>query len=141
MVGNPIFHFHAPFNIENEVLKFIRERGNKSDVKKFIEGWKKIKKVFIIGSQVSLKAITLANMIIYQTSQIKCDKYASEELERSNREFKKYYASVRNRDLPPKYYELRDRIVDLLYPEFLRKQHKCNPKLKEYVDSLHAITH
>ena len=81
--------------------------------------------MLIIGSQISLK----------------CDKYASEELERSNREFKKYYASIRNRDLPPKYYELRDRIVDLLYPEFLRKEHKCIPKLKEYVDSLPTITH
>jgi hypothetical protein len=43
---------------------------------------------------------------------------------------------IRNRDLPSKYYELRDRIVDLLYPEFLRKEHKRNPKFRGYVDSL-----
>jgi hypothetical protein len=79
------------------------------------------------------------NILSIYHCQIKCDKYASEELERENG-FKEYYASIRKRDLPPKYYELRDRTVDLLYPEFLRKEHKHNPKLKEYVDSLPTIT-
>jgi hypothetical protein len=79
------------------------------------------------------------NILSIYHCQIKCDKYADEELERSNREFEKYYASIRRRDLPPKYYELRDRIVDLLYPEFLRKEHKRNPKLKEYVDTVPTI--
>jgi hypothetical protein len=44
------------------------------------------------------------------------------------RGFEKYYASIRRRDLPPKYYDLRDRIVDLLYPEFQRNIRTMNKK-------------
>ncbi|MFL6344013.1 MAG: hypothetical protein ACJ71A_01025, partial [Nitrososphaeraceae archaeon] len=116
--------------IAQTILAAEESTGLKNRERKLKEKEKKQKYIQEIQKQIDKH--DRHTLSIYHC-QIKCDKYADEELERG---FEKYYASIRRRDLPPKYYDLRDRIVDLLYPEFLRKEHKRNPKLKEYVDSL-----
>jgi len=122
--------------IAQTILAAEEYTGLKNTERKLKE--KKKKQKYIQGIQKQIEEHDRNVLSIYHC-QIKCDKYASKELERE-RGFKEYYVSIRRRDLPAKYYELRDRIVDLLYPEFLRKEHKRNPKLKEYVDSLPTIT-
>src|SRR5919197_2795206 len=122
--------------IAQTIIAAVESTGLKNTERKLKEKEKKQKYIQEIQKQIDNHDRQILS--IYHC-QIKCDKYASEELERE-RGFKEYYASIRRRDLAPKYYELRDRIVDLLYPEFLRKEHKRNPKLKEYVDSLPTIT-
>ncbi|MFL6404912.1 MAG: hypothetical protein ACJ71M_15705 [Nitrososphaeraceae archaeon] len=116
--------------IAQTILAAEESTGLKNRERKLKEKEKKQKYIQEIQKQIDKHDRHILS--IYHC-QIKSDKYADEELERG---FEKYYASIRRRDLPPKYYDLRDRIVDLLYPEFLRKEHKRNPKLKEYVDSL-----
>jgi len=62
--------------------------------------------------------------------RILCDKYG-EGLTR------KYYESIRS--LSERYSRLiHEIIVDIVYPPFLRKEHKHNPELVEYVKSLPA---
>jgi hypothetical protein len=118
--------------IAQTILAAEESTGLKNTERKLKEKEKKQKYIQEIQKQIEEHDRDILS--IYHC-QIKCDKYASEELERE-RGFKEYYASIRRRDLPPKYYELRDRIVDLLYPEFLRNEHKRDLKLKEYVKSI-----
>jgi hypothetical protein len=42
------------------------------------------------------------------------------------------------KDMPNRYSNLRDIIINICYPEFLRKEHKHNPELIKYVNSLPA---
>jgi hypothetical protein len=60
-----------------------------------------------------------------------CDRYGDD---RQRRE--KYYDFVGN--LPQGYSNLRDMLVDVVYPKFLRKEHKDNTELTKYVNSLPA---
>jgi hypothetical protein len=49
----------------------------------------------------------------------------------------KYCDFVKNR-MSNRYSNLRDIIINICYPEFLRKEHKHNPELVKYVNSLPA---
>jgi predicted nucleic acid-binding protein len=64
MINNPIFRFHAPAFIENEVSKFILTAKKKIDKDKIFEGWRKIKRVLKVGTEISTNALILSNIII-----------------------------------------------------------------------------
>jgi hypothetical protein len=49
-----------------------------------------------------------------------------------------YYCSDIVKNMPDKYSHLRDIVINICYPEFLRKEHKRNPELIKYVNSLPA---
>jgi DNA-binding HxlR family transcriptional regulator len=64
--------------------------------------------------------------------RILCDKYEAGYPE-------KYTDFVGNMsDMSDRYSHLRDIVIDICYPEFLRKEHKHNPELIKYVKSLPA---
>src|SRR5215207_3765808 len=58
MINNPIFKFHVPALIENEISKFILTTKKKIDKNKAIEGWSKIKKL-LKDFQYELESINL----------------------------------------------------------------------------------
>ncbi|MGB7954687.1 MAG: hypothetical protein WCF23_11975 [Candidatus Nitrosopolaris sp.] len=61
--------------------------------------------------------------------RVLCDKYEAGYPE-------KYNDFVKN--MPDRYSHLRDIVIDICYPEFLRNEHKYNPELIKYVNSLPA---
>jgi hypothetical protein len=75
--------------------------------------------------------ITMNDEYILHTyhCRVLCDKYEAGYPE-------KYYDFVRN--MSDRYSHLRDIVINICYPEFLRKEHKRNPELIKYVNSLPA---
>lgn len=64
LIGNQIFNFHAPANIQYEIAKFIRDPKKKVDKDKLIKGWMKLMKILKIGTHFTTNALAFANVII-----------------------------------------------------------------------------
>jgi hypothetical protein len=79
------------------------------------------------------------NIIAYYRGLIECDKIV--DFPGSNggymysNEYHNYRDYVRN-VMSRRYHDLMDSLLKMVYPEFLQKFHKNDPKLKQFIESL-----
>jgi len=107
------------------IPKSHRRLRNREEVEKKLNG--EIKNI-----ESSLRSWNESILHTYHC-RISCDKYDN-QMPRA----KKYYEFVRS--MPQEFSHLRDLLVEIVYPRFLRKEHQHNPELVRYVDTLPTIT-